>query len=299
MVNMNRAGLGVVLLALAAVACDSAVDQDARQDETTAAGLSGAETLTVETASGSVGADSTGSAQAAAEAAETTTADDTNNTSAHVTPADSGSSSGSATTEQSSTSVESSTGDSSSSSGGNGASASTSSGVSLTVGGTYDSSLSVVADAGDHQCSQVDEIVDLQVSGVLLDQSLGFSSIDLTAQAILDLQAHANLQIVSHGDKNISVRVTSPDILDLVFSYENQLDMIYISAVSPNTAKPVILKKKHGVERCSYALYTDTGCAVVASDIGLMSASVDNVSITADGCTLSNPAGIPVIELED
>ncbi len=213
-----------------------------------------------------------------------------------------------------SVSIETSTTDSHSGSGGNGASAGTSSGSSLTVtgnvtstsssstdtagNGTAGNNVSVVADADLHRCAQVGDVVDLHVTGVLPVQTHGLSSIDLTSQAMLDVQRHANLQVVSHGDKNLSVTVTSQDILDLLFSYQSQFDLIYLSAIDPATPKPLILKKKYSVDRCSFALYTNSGCAVVASDIGIMSAQVGDVSITADGCTLDNPAAIPVFDLD-
>ncbi len=175
--------------------------------------------------------------------------------------------------------------------------ASVSSSTSLDFSDLPDSDLSVFVDADSHLCTNVGETAHLNVHGIVFDVNSGFDELDLTAHASLDLSEHPNVSVVSHSDDSISVSVNSRDIVDLTVYYENQFDRIFISALEKSTVLPVILKKHYQESRCSYALYTSAGCAVLTSDIGTVGAQSGGISIEVEGCDLYNPSSTPVITL--
>ncbi len=178
--------------------------------------------------------------------------------------------------------------------------------------GSLDTSYEFLRLAGDSECLNVNETGNYQLVGSYIDGESRVVSENLSGFATIDSAADSRVSVISVGDSGISLQVNETTIAAVALSAGDQTITHYVSAIPETTSRPIIVARQTE-DWCAYVIYgSDGSCASVTSStisdgqtttiLAAATATVigpdgDEIAISAQGCELDNPQGIPVLQV--
>ncbi len=151
------------------------------------------------------------------------------------------------------------------------------------------------------RCTAVGEPLELNVSRALTDAEIAAGEPatppDVTAFVSYTQGLGDSLAFVSVADGSASFAFERQDIVSLTVGLENGSVTAFLAGIDASIPAPVVLRKE-APGGCLYALRTQNSCVTGFAKGGTLSLARDGQSISAQGCELSNPGNLPIIELE-
>jgi len=105
-----------------------------------------------------------------------------------------------------------------------------------------------------------------------------------------------SLDMVSRDDESVDFVMGSQDIVGLTASIENGSVTAYLAGYD-SALPPRFIMRKPTADGCLYAFKVDDNCATGYTKASELTLNRDGVSMSANGCELNNPDGLPVFEV--
>lgn len=151
------------------------------------------------------------------------------------------------------------------------------------------------------RCAAVSEPLELNVSRALTEAEIAAGDPatppDVSAFVSYTQGLGDSLSLVSVGDGSASFAFERQDIVSLTVELDNGSVTAFLAGIDAAIPPPVVLRKE-APGGCLYALRSQNSCVTGFAKGGTLSLASDGLSISAQGCELSNPGNLPVIELE-
>ena len=151
------------------------------------------------------------------------------------------------------------------------------------------------------RCAAVGEPLELNVSRALTDAEIAAGDPatppDVTAFVSYTQGLGDSLSFVSVVDGAAGFAFERQDIVSLTVALENGSVTAFLAGIDASIPAPLILRKE-APGGCLYALRSQNSCVTGFAKGGTLSLASDGQSISVQGCELSNPGNLPVIELE-
>ncbi len=156
--------------------------------------------------------------------------------------------------------------------------------------------LGLVIDSLD-RCTPIFEPIQLVLSQQLAQgENAGGERPNVSNLVTIEPENGGSLNLVSRTDEGINFEISRQDIVSVTASIEDSTVTLFLAGYDRANPDSFILRKPAN-GGCMYAFKSEDFCATGFSTTGIFSTNRNGASISALGCELTNPNGLPVIEL--
>lgn len=156
--------------------------------------------------------------------------------------------------------------------------------------------LGLVIDSLD-RCTPIFEPIQLVLSQQLAQgENAGGERPNVSNLVTIEPENGGSLNLVSRTDEGINFEISRQDIVSVTASLEDSMVTLFLAGYDRANPDSFILRKPAN-GGCMYAFKSEDFCATGFSTTGIFSTNRNGASISALGCELTNPNGLPVIEL--